>query len=81
MQHLKSQDDGIRTAAYYDWVWLETLASKGYPGYVDKDRKYSLDLYPLWDPVLARNAADYLENVIPSAERSYTFVYLGNVDR
>ena len=78
---MKSQDKNIRTAAWYDWWWIETLASKGYPGYVDKDQKFFFDLYPVWDPVLARNVATYMENVIPSTDRSYTFIYLGNVDR
>ncbi len=80
-QHLKSQDTTIRTAAFYDWWWLETLASRGYPGCVDKDVKYWLDLYPIWDPVVARDVATHLEGVIPSAEKSYTFMYLGNIDR
>ena len=53
------------------------MSSRGYPGYVDKDVQYWMDLYPIWDPVMARNVGAYLEDTLVSAERSYTFIYLG----
>ena len=52
------------------------MSSRGYPGYVDKDVQYWMDLYPIWDPVMARNVGAYLEDALVSAERSYTFIIL-----
>jgi len=81
-QSLKSQDASIHTAYYYDWVWLRHLANGGVPGSVDNDHHCSplVDLYAICDQIMAKNASAYIRNIANAAERTYTFIYLGNVD-
>lgn len=79
---IKGQDANIRTALFYDWEFFKFIGNKGRPGTVDKEY-YVAPKLTNWlesDTLVVANATEYLSNVLISAETSYTFVYLVNVD-
>lgn len=55
------------------------MTNVGFPGAVDVEER-QLPTYDLTDPVLVRRATAYLQSALSSAERTYTFLFLGNVD-
>jgi len=77
-QHIKSQDAGIRTAAFTNWDWFHYITSFGLPTALDYE--FYCDDYSVCDEELVLTAADYVEQATNSAESTYTFVYIANVD-
>jgi predicted AlkP superfamily pyrophosphatase or phosphodiesterase len=79
-QQIKSQDSTVRTATFTNWDWFWYVTSMGLPNAIDFD--YYCDNYATCDPELVSRAADYLNRTLigSTAESSYTFVYIGNVD-
>ena len=76
---IKSQDNGIRTAAFTDWDWWWYVTSMGLPGSLDYDF-YCIGGYEECDDQEIGNATSYLRQVFASAASSYTFVYILSVD-
>ena len=80
---LQRTDADVHTAFFHNWNLFEYFASTGAPGRLDKDQyceprfEFSYDECDLWS---AMNASAYLEKVVNTTERSYTFVYLMEVD-
>jgi Type I phosphodiesterase / nucleotide pyrophosphatase len=77
-QQIKSQDTTIRTASFTNWNWFWYVTSLGLPTALDYD--YYCDDYTTCDEQLVLAATEYLENAIRSADSTYTFVYIGNID-
>jgi len=77
-QHIKSQDAGIRTASFTNWEGFDYITSYGLPTALDYDF-FCYD-YSTCDEELVLAAADYIEQAMNSAESTYTFIYIGNVD-
>lgn len=78
-KELKSQDPSIRTGSFYDWEWFKFMSNRGYPGLIDKELFCPItglpcDEYHLW------KLKSYVKEIFKSAEKSYTFLYIGNVD-
>lgn len=77
-QQIKSQDVTIRTASFTNWNWFWYVTSLGLPTALDYD--FFCDDYSTCDEQSVLAAVDYLENALVSAESTYTFIYIGNVD-
>ena len=83
-KEIKSQDAGIRTAAFTTWDWLLYLTNYGIPGSVDYDVFYNnSQLHNLSlskDNSSFHHASIYLKELFNTTESSFTFVYLTTLD-
>ena len=58
---LKSQDENIRTAFFYDWYWMKYIGNVGFPGMVDWDVFEPEDDYLVSDWHLTGNASGNMQ--------------------
>lgn len=80
---LKQRDNNIRTAGIYDWHWHASIMNYGDPGSLDYERYIDPSVNTdgsVADVYVAGNASLYLEEVLVSAESSFTFVYFEHLD-